>query len=302
MRLARRTLAGLVSILVLRAQVARACSVCAAGDPLVAASDSAGSSGAVRAGLETEWLTASAGLDPAHGHEGEERVEQATVRALAVYSPVPRLNLALQVPIVRKTTLGHETIQQEGLGDVDLGGRWFVLDRTNFEIMRHQSFAVSAGSSLPTGENDAAEAGVLVDEHAQLGTGALGPYAGLLYRLEQSRWHAFVSLTARYRLENGRGYRYGASLAWTVQAQRQLGSRFAVSLGLDGRNAGRDREEGLAQEHTGGFVLAAVPSVHFGLGERVWLGVRAQLPFATSLHGVQDVGPTFTAGVQVQVL
>jgi hypothetical protein len=33
----------------------------------------------------------------------------------------------------------------------------------------------------------------------------------------------------------------------------------------------------------------------------VWVTFRAQVPFATRLRGVQEVGPTFTAGLQYRV-
>jgi hypothetical protein len=284
---------------------ALACSLCACGDPLVAASDSSSDPNALRLGVESEWLTASADVAE-DGATGHENVEQGTVRMVAVYSPVAALNVVVQAPLVWKTTrttLGAEraTAKQSGLGDLDLGARWFLYDRSDFSSMRHQTFALSAGSSLPTGANRAEAGGVRLDEHAQLGTGAFGPYVGALYGLDQADWHGFASLTGRYRTQNDFGYRYGAALAWTVQAQRQLGSRFAVGLGVDGRWAVADRDAGADVPHTGGLVLAAVPQLSADVGGGVWLSVRAQVPFATALRGVQDVGPTFLAGVQYRI-
>lgn len=310
-----RTLLAAAALAILAvASPARACSVCAAGDPLVGAGDAAPEARQLRMSLETEWLTASSG----DAESGTEDLDQATVRALAAFSPVERVNVALAIPFVRKdvttTAAAHDhdaggsahshgegADAFTGLGDVELGARFFLLDRTDVDAMRHHSVALSAGSSLPTGENDAQEAGVRIDEHSQLGTGAYGPYLGVLYRLEQSRWHAFASLSGRLRTENEHGYRYGSALTWTVQAQRQFRDWLAVGLGVDGREAARDEQDGAPVDHTGGLVLAAVPSVHVDLGRDVWLSVRAQLPFATRLHGVQDVGPTVTAGLQLQV-
>jgi hypothetical protein len=284
---------------------ALACSLCACGDPLVAASDSSSDPNALRVGVESEWLTANADVAE-DGATGHEKVEQGTLRMVAVYSPVASLNVVVQAPLVWKTTrttfgAEHATAEQSGLGDVDLGARWFIVDRSDFSAMSHQTVALSAGSSLPTGANRAEAAGVRLDEHAQLGTGAFGPYLGALYGLDRSDWHAFASLTGRYRTENDFGYRYGASLAWTVQAQRQLGSRLAVGLGVDGRWADADRDAGAAVQHTGGLVLAAVPQLSADVGGGVWLSARVQVPFATALRGVQEVGPTFLAGLQYRV-
>lgn len=295
-------LAGALAALLQPARVA-ACSVCAAGDPLVAASDSASDAGEIRLALETEWLTASAASD--HHPGAQEDLEQGTLRLLGVYSPVDALNLVVQVPLVRKelTVTGGmaDPSAQEGLGDVEVAARWFFWDRTDFSRMRHQSAALSAGTSLPTGEDEAAQDGVPLDPHAQLGTGGFGPYAGILYRLEQSAWHAFASFTGRLRTESEAGYRYGSSLHWSLHGQRQLGGGVAVGLGVDGRWAARDEHDGVAQENTGGLVLAVVPALHASLFGDAWLSVRAQVPFATGLYGEQTVGPTFVAGLQYTI-
>lgn len=304
-RVARSLLAAAALLASLAARPALACSVCAAGDPLVAAGDAAPETRALRLALETEWLSASAGMESMPGMV--EDLDQLTVRAQAVYSPLHRVNVALSVPWTRKSVsatgagMDHGTEVFTGLGDVELGARLFLLDRTDFSVMRHQAFAVSAGSSLPTGRNDATERGLRLDEHSQLGTGAYGPYLGVLYRLEQARWHAFASLSGRWRSENDFGYRYGTALTWAVHGQRQLSERLAVGLGVDGREAAADEEDGSPVAHTGGLVVAATPSVHLGLGG-LWISIRAQVPVATRLRGVQDVGPTVSASLQFQVL
>lgn len=271
----------------------------------MAAGDASPEGRGLHLALETEWLTASAGMAEMPG--ATEELEQWTLRAVGVYSPAHRVNVAFALPVLRKDVhvsgagMSHAGGAFSGLGDAEVGARWFLLDRTNFAVMRHQTLALSAGTSLPTGENAAREGGVRVDEHSQLGTGGWGPYAGVLYRLEQSRWHAFASLAARLRSENRFGYRYGRALAWTVQAQRQLGPRLAAGLGLDGREAWPDEQDGVAVSHTGGLVLTASPEIHADLGGSVWLTLRAQVPIATRLRGDQDVGPTVIAGVQLQV-
>ncbi|HET8540231.1 MAG TPA: transporter [Anaeromyxobacter sp.] len=293
----------LAAATLLPAARARACSVCAAGDPLVAAGDAAPEGRELRTALEAEWLTAEAEMAEMPGMI--EEVDQATLRALAVFSPLARLNAVLAVPLVQKSVsatgagMDHGTTELTGLGDVELGARWFVLDETSFAQMRHHSVALSAGTSFPTGDDDATRDGVRLDQHSQIGTGGWGPYAGVMYRLEQSRWHAFASLTGRWRSENAHGYRYGASLHWSLTAQRDLADgRVAVGLGIDGRQAAYDREHGEDVAHTGGLVLAAAPEAHVQVRGSWWLTARAQLPFATSLHGNQDVGPTVSAGVQ----
>jgi hypothetical protein len=275
--------------------------VCTPGDPLVAASDASSTAGELRLAFEAEWLTADAGSHHAPGATDE--VEQGSFRLVGVYAPVDRLNVLAVVPIVRKeartTGAGHDEHSTEtGLGDVELGARWFVLDRMEFGEMRRQWVALSAGTSMPTGADDATHDGELLDPHAQVGTGGWGPYAGVLYRLEQGDWGAFASVTGRYRTESDRGYRFGGSVHWTVQAQRQLGHRVALGLALDGRTAAQDEEGGEKVPNTGGLVLAATPAIYADVYRGTWISLRAQLPFATDLLGEQTVGPVVVVGVQ----
>jgi hypothetical protein len=264
-------------------------------------SDAASRTGALRLGIDAEWLTAEA-VSP-HDPAMRDELVQSSLRLLAVFGLTDRLNLVASVPFVRKELHHagsgmslHSTVA--GLGDAEVGARWFAWDGTDWEAMRHQSVALSAGTSVPTGEADAREAGVRLDDHAQPGTGAWGPYAGILYRLEQARWHAFASVTYRWRSESRWGYRYGAVLGWTLQGQWQPTRRVALGLGVDGRQAAADRDDGAPVAHTGGFLLAAAPALHVGVTESLWLSLRAQVPFASALRGDQEVGPVLVAGAQ----
>lgn len=251
--------------------------------------------------LEGEWLYAEAASDAGPGVR--EQVTQRSLRLLGVYGPTERLNLVVQAPLVWKEVRHFgggisEQAARTGLGDAELGLRWFAWRRTDWGFARRQAVALSAGSSLPTGEADAREGDVRLDDHAQLGSGGWGPYAGVLYRLEQLTWDAFASATVRWRSENRWGYRYGESVAWTVQAQWQPHDRLALGLGIDGREAAQDELSGRGVPNTGGLVLAAAPGLYLGATEDLWISVRAQLPIATKLVGDQRVGPVVVAGVQ----
>ncbi len=285
---------------------ARACSVCACGDPLAAVAETPGNRGSLRLSLEAEALTMTAGSESAPGMSDE--LTQWTLRPSAVWSPLPSLNLALTLPFTNKrmveTGMGLQTPTSDltGLGDVELGLRWFVFESVDFGARLSQSGAVMAGTSFPTGSNEAVVDGVRVDEHGQLGTGGFGPYLGLFYRLGGDVWSGFATASGRYRTENSHGYRYGESLQWALQGMWQPGSWFAASLSLDGRSAAADREGGAAVPNTGGLVLALTPAVHFNVFGGGWLFARAQLPVYTSLLGEQTVGPVFTAGIRYEAL
>jgi len=287
---------------------ARACSVCNCGDPLVAAAEGHGRGvGDLRLALDGEYLSQEAGSEGAPGMT--DVLDQYTLRVTGVYSPVTPLNLVVAVPFVRKKMMmdhGNGTTDPmsdlSGLGDVEVAARYFVLESVDFGAKRRQGFAISVGTSIPTGENDARDAaGERIDEHGQIGTGGWGPYVGVSYRLQQDPWNALVSVTGRLRTENAHEYRFGNALLWTVQGQWAPRARLALGLGLEGRQVARDTDAGEIVENTGGLVLAATPSVYVNAYRGLWFSVRAQLPFYSRLEGEQKVGPNAVAGFAYQL-
>lgn len=280
---------------------AEACSVCGCGDPLVSAGDARPLPGNLRLALEFETLTATARSDDEP--DATESLSQQILRPVLVYSPTPSLNLVLQAPITRKAfTLtspdGVESTRPIGLGDADLGARWFFWQNTDFQKLRVQNAALFGGSSLPTGRNDVTLDGERIDEHAQLGTGSFGPYLGALYAFHQDPWNLSLEVGGRVHTTNLYGYQYGTALVWSVAATLRPWERFAFVLGVDGRYAARDTSEGELQQNTGGLVVAATPGVAINLWGQLWLHARAQVPVFTHLFGEQSVGPVFTLGLQ----
>jgi hypothetical protein len=302
-------LAAAAAALLLTASAARA-SCCIFEDPLLSIGDVAARGGHLRVALETEVLSSGAAMD---GHDGmamREAIRQATLRTIAVYSPLERLNLVAAVPFSRRDWRvsggempgGGATL--DGLGDVDVGARialWrrvaFVPDRERIAVTRVQAVAVSVGTSLPTGENGARSGGVRLDEHAQLGTGAWGPYAGLVYRRQREPWAFAVSASARVRTENAHGYRFGSAVLASAGLEHELLPRMTGGLGADVRFGAPDARRGHRLANTGGLLVSATPSVAVGLGGRVRAQVRAQLPVLQRLRGDQRAGAGFVAGM-----
>jgi hypothetical protein len=295
---------GLGSLVLLVPGLARACSVCGCGDPLVLAGDSMPVAGTFRFALEYEYLTATARSDDQL--DRTESLTQMTLRPVVVYSPLRWMNLVLQVPLVRKdwalsgTAIAEpETVVPTGLGDVDLGARVFVWEATSIQAQRRQNLALTVGTSFPTGSDDKTTVdGERIDQHAQLGTGAWGPYVGALYAFHQDPWNFFLSVTGRFRTTNSYGYRFGDAVLWSAQLRFRVLQPLALQLGVDGRYAARDRSEGVLQENTGGLVVSAVPGLAWNIAGPIWLLAQVQVPFATHLFGEQTVGVTATASLQ----
>jgi Putative MetA-pathway of phenol degradation len=300
--------AGAVALLV-AAPAARA-SCCIFEDPLLAIGDVAARSGDLRLAVETEMLSSSAAMDPSAGMPMDEHVRQTTLRAIVVYSPLERLNFVAALPAIRREWrvsgggMASDAALLTGLGDVDLGARlavWrrveFVQDPERIAVTRAQALAVSAGTSLPTGENDARRAGFRLDEHAQIGTGGWGPYAGLLYERQREPWAIAATATARLRTPNAYRYRFGDALLAGVDVQHDVLSRFSVGIGADVRWAAPDVQRGATVANTGGFLASATTSVSVGLAPGVRARFRAVVPLVERLDGDQRAGAAFVAGV-----
>jgi hypothetical protein len=299
---------------------AYSCSICACGDPLLAASDPAAITGTLRLQLDVEYLRIDAGSEEQPG--AIDQLTQWSYRANIVYRPVSRLSLMLVAPLLDKSihtegTAEHDHSSLVGLGDVELAGRYAVWRKIDYADQRVHELGVSGGTMIPTGATDArmtdeAGASVLVDAHGQLGTGAWGPFAGAHYRFEQADWLAFADASYRIRTTGSYGdgskYKFGDAALWSLHGQYRLLPTVAVDLGVDGRYARRDKAtstDGMVSENvanTGGTVLSAAPGVYVNPGSTVWLFVRAQIPFYKDLYGVQDVKPSLSTGLQYQAL
>jgi hypothetical protein len=283
---------------------ALACSVCGCGDPLVDASDSVPFAAPLRLALDFEVLSQSAASDDVP--LATESLTQVTLRPVVVYSPVEELNLVAQIPLVRKdwSLSGGGMAERErptGLGDIDLGARWFFLRHVDFSAMTRQALGLTAGVTLPTGADDATSDGERIDDHAQLGTGSFGGYAGLVYAWHRDPWNVFGSATLRVHGTNSYGYHYATSAAWTARVDYRLLDGLALEAGVDGRWAGRDTADGEEQENTGGLLLAAGPGAAVNVAGDVWLHGRLQIPVITDLYGTQNIGVTALASLELLV-
>lgn len=290
---------------------ARACSVCSSGDPLLASSDPAAIAGLLRLQVDAEYLRAAA---------GREELTQGSYRLNAVVRPVEIFSATATLPVLVKTVResGELVSRLSGPGDLELGARLALLRAVDLRRGRVHELAVSAGASFPTGSRGATarsadgKSEVLVDPHGQLGTGGFGPYLGLHYRYERGDWLGFAAMSYRVRTEagylDGSRYKFGDAALFSAHGQYRPVRSVAIDLGVDGRYARPDRAAESSDAasadvgSTGGTVLSVAPALYFNVVGRLWVFARAQIPFFEGLFGEQDVGPSFAAGFQVQVL
>ncbi len=93
-----------------------------------------------------------------------------------------------------------------------------------------------------------------------------------------------------------------------MHGQYRPAESVALDLGLDGRDARADRfvdVDGTVTpgvENTGGTVLSVSPGAYYNAVGGLWIFLRGQLPVVKSLRGAQDVKPTVTGGLQLELL
>jgi hypothetical protein len=296
-----RLVAAALAALALSPSPARACSVCACGDPLLDATDPAALAGRLSVSLDAETLDVASASDALPGEL--DRLRQDTLRIQVVWKATPRTSVVGSVPFTHKMieTVGVVRSDVTHFGDAEVGIRQTLLERASFTHRTVQTVAASAGTSLPTGPDDLEADGERIEPHGQPGTGAFGPFAGLHYRFAIGDFAASASVGGRWRTPNEAGYRFGGALTWTLHGQWRPARRVALDLGLDARHAAPDRDGDDAVPHTGGSLVAVAPAVHLRMAGGLWLSARAQVPVASRLNGTQEVGPVFVAGFSYEV-
>lgn len=296
-------------VLLAASQPLQACSVCGCGDPLQPAGTVHAMAGDIHLSLEGFYLTATAQSDD--NPLQTESLTQKTLNGVLSFSPTNELTVVAIVPYTQKDwTLsdasdGSEegaTAHPSGLGDLNLGLRYFLIVDMDFKNKGSQNLAVSAGTFVPTGDENAVDSnGDRFDQHAQLGTGAWGPYAGLLYTWINNGFTLSANVNALFHTVNPYQYHFGSAVTGGVQAQLHLDDPFAVSLAAEGRYADQDVSEGDTQTNTGGTVVDLTPGLWWNPVENWGLYAKIQVPVIASLFGTQTVGPTLLVGTQLLI-
>lgn len=244
------------------------------------------------------------GLDYLHRSEtqGDPRVnerETTEQRLLigAAYSPTENLTLAVQLPFVDKRIEDSNRASQnaDGLGDIDLIGRWTLWREGGFSG-RHLA-GLRFGVRLPTSEEVEDGNGVLLDIDVQPDAGATVPNLGGWYAYFRFPWYLSVSATY-FQFGDGRqDFSPGDAAVVSLLGQYGLTQRVALQAGIDARHSGKNRFSGVADNDSGGNLAMGYAGIAARLFEDLVINGGVQFELLEDLNGHQREHPVLRAGI-----
>jgi hypothetical protein len=283
---------------ILTPEAARACSMCRCSDPVF---NALGQGVYTNVGFHVavDWLR----QDQSQG-EGEDFEHQIrnSLTLTASYSWKERLLFVAQVPYVWAHQTGADGVEDaHDFGDPTfyVYGRLWASEFSG-GLGRRAWLSAIFSVKTPWGENDAEEDGERLDEHVQPGTGATNLAGGLsfLYLFDADSSIYFSSLyTGTGR--NGVGYKYGNNVQVNAVYDRRLTDWLDALFEVNFLYAKRDQFDrlGLEDPNTGGNSLYLTPRIAVNVVKGLVARASAQFPVWKDLNGVQEIKPTYSAGL-----
>lgn len=225
-----------------------------------------------------------------------ETDEQRLLLGLS-YNLTEDLSFALQLPFVRKQIADGNLARQEaeGLGDVDLIGRW-TLHREGGVSGRHLA-GLRFGLRLPTTEQVRDGSGNKLDIDVQPDAGATAPNVGGWYAYFRFPW--FLTATATY-FSFGDGHQDfspGDAVVVSALGQYGIGQALALQLGVDARHAWKNRFSGITDDDSGGTLAMVFAGVAVRALDELVINAGVQLPVIDELNGFQEEDPAYRLGL-----
>lgn len=230
-----------------------------------------------------------------HGSAGEESQRQNNLQFILNYGISGRLQLMAAVPYsFNRLSSAEESINSNGFGDPEV----ILIAHLGSLFGNRVRLAASSGIRLPLGSTNAKnDAGAVLDQHAQNGTGAWAGTWGMQAAFGPATLPLFVSASYQLNGINDRDFRYGNVWRYNFAAQRALSRSIDLIGEVNGRYARRDRADGVRDPNSGGTVIYFSPGVRLNIAGNLALRVQSQFPIAENLYGVQHEKTNFRAGV-----
>lgn len=231
--------------------------------------------------------------------EGGREVEHFQQTSLeGLFGVDPQLMARVSLPMVyKRLRAGSDPAESaSGLGDATLGATYQLKPNPGMKNL----IAFSLDVKVPTGSNNAQDAGVRRDEHLQLGSGSTDAIVGFAVTGETGvvgdLW--FGGLRQRFNGTNSHHYHYGDATLYSAGYSHTVGPRSLAVVEFNGRIARRDRtEDGTPDENSGGHLGYAALSWRQSLSAGLGLIATVQQPVVKKLNGTQSERAMVTLSV-----
>ncbi len=146
-----------------------------------------------------------------------------------------------------------------------------------------------AGGRIPLGaSNQYDDAGVLLDQHLQTGSGAWAGIFGVQLLHSTGTLPLFFSASYQANGANDHNFAYGNIFRFNAAAQKAMAGTLDLIAEINGRVADYDDEGGELDANSGGTAVYLSPGLRLRLGGALSLRSQVQIPVLENLHGVQD--------------
>jgi hypothetical protein len=156
------------------------------------------------------------------------------------------------------------------------------------------TFVVSGGVKLPTGKSGLrTSAGLLIDDHIQLGSGSTDVIAGFSVLKGIDELSLVASFTGILPSEGANGYKYGANLNYDLGIRYRfldgeaVGGSLFGALSVLGELRGKESRNGVKLDDTGGNTTYIAPGALYFITSRISVEASYQYPFLHNLNGMQ---------------
>lgn len=203
------------------------------------------------------------------------------------YTPATHWVLGVRAPLYveREAEFDGRTVSSDGLGDLELSGKWRFFRRVGPWFDRHA--AVEVGVKLPTGESDDLDPALPPPLAHRLtpGTGSTDAFVDLVFQQGQRRFVWGGDLLYRHHGEGEDDYRFGDVLKLAFDVEYVAFPREYTTPGnevfvlLEGAVVHRSDDKASGRElETGGTELLLAPGIQYVATEQMLLSLSLQVP------------------------
>jgi hypothetical protein len=214
-----------------------------------------------------------------------------TAEVWARWFPARRVQVLAFVPyqLNRQDGLGG-TYTRQGLGDVTVLAHYNLLNTALDTVARrvNHTLLVGGGVKAPTGRfRYDADGSEVANPNFQLGTGSTDPLLSAIYTLRAGAWGWNTDASYRLTTRNADGYRFGnrTTASSSVFFVKNLPALTLLpTLGVVGEYARRDRDRGVPNARTGGYLTLGALGLEL-YTKRLSAGLNVQVPLAQHWAG-----------------